>query len=68
MSDAGKLPGILSVWEHRDGDFYSVLHIANDVDTREYPRMIIYQSASTGTVWATRADDWHRSMTEVIVP
>lgn len=50
------------VWQHTNGNLYTVLHIANEPDELRYPRTIVYQGPN-GKVWARRADDWHRSMT-----
>jgi hypothetical protein len=56
-----------STWEHRgSGNFYTVLHIANEPDDERYPRMIVYQGTD-GRVWARRADDWHRSMVAQVI-
>jgi hypothetical protein len=62
-----EIPAIDTVWEHTSGRFYTVLHIANvnaDGGLR-YPLTVVYR-AMDGNVWTRRADDWHRSMTQVI--
>lgn len=54
-------PAVGSQWEHRNGNTYTVLHIANKPDEPRYPKTVVYQGAN-GEVWARPADDWHRSM------
>lgn len=58
-----------SMWKHTSGNKYVICQFANcegDDPTKveKYPPMVIYQGAN-GKHWARRADDWHRSMTEV---
>lgn len=55
------LPAVGSKWLHRNGNTYTVLHIANELDEARYPRSIVYQGQN-GKIWVRRADDWHRSM------
>lgn len=66
MSDKSQttapLPG--SKWQHYNGTPYTVLHIANEPDDDRYPLTVVYQGPN-GKIWARRADDWHRSMTEL---
>jgi len=52
-------------WRHHSGRIYVVLFRANDVPEPrpEYPLTIVYQNRVNGTIWAARADDWHRRMT-----
>ena len=56
-----------TIWRHRNGNLYTVLHIANGPDEERYPRTVVYQGEN-GLVWARRAADWHRSMTEIETP
>lgn len=51
-----------SVWVHRSGTEYHVLHLANEPNDDRYPLTVVYQGPN-GKVWSRRADDWHRSMT-----
>lgn len=59
------LPG--SIWEHRNGDIYAVILLANLNATRtgEYPVTIVYTGAD-GQVWSRPLSRWNRSMTEVM--
>lgn len=59
---ATDIPAIGSAWQHRSGRTYTVLHIANVPDNRDYPLTIVYRDTD-GNVWARWADDWHRTMT-----
>ena len=52
-----------TVWRHRNGNEYRILHIANLLDEERYPKTIVYQNVNNSTVWARRFDDWHRSFT-----
>ncbi len=63
-TNVGQEPTPGSVWRHRNGNIYTVLHIANEPDDERYPRTVVYQGTN-GRIWARRADDWHRSMTSV---
>jgi hypothetical protein len=58
------LPSPGSLWSHRNGNVYEVLHIANEPNEPRYPISIVYRGTN-GKVWVRRADDWHRSMTAV---
>jgi hypothetical protein len=51
-------------WIHHSGRIYEVLYRANDVPEpkSEYPLIIVYKNIDNGTIWAGRADDWHRRM------
>lgn len=62
MSDTD--PAVGSRWQHRNGNFYTVLRIANEPDEERYPKTVVYQGDNK-RVWARRASDWHRSMTLV---
>ena len=62
-----KTPEIGSRWQHRNGNVYTVLHIANLADEERYPKTSVYQGPN-GMVWTRRADDWHRSMTPAMDP
>lgn len=54
-----------SLWRHRNGNLYMVLHIANLPNEERYPKSVVYRGAD-GNVWVRRYDDWHRSMTLVM--
>lgn len=45
-------PHIGSLWQHRNGNTYRVLAIANIPDEKRYPKTIVYQNANNGTIWA----------------
>lgn len=50
-----------STWRHTNGNLYTVLYLANELDTPQYPLTVVYRGEN-GKVWTRRADDWHRSM------
>ncbi|WP_419900623.1 DUF1653 domain-containing protein [Roseomonas sp. USHLN139] len=62
MSESLKHPEPGSTWQHRNGQLYAVLCIANEFDEPRYPKTVVYQGQN-GKIWARRFDDWHRSMT-----
>lgn len=53
------------VWQHRNGNQYIVMHIANAHTERpeKYPVTVVYMGYDNGRVWARPLSDWHRSMT-----
>lgn len=53
-----------SLWIHYNGNVYRVICLTNKPNTERYPLMVVYQGKN-GELWSRRADDWHRSMTEV---
>jgi hypothetical protein len=52
------------IWQHKNGNRYKVLLIANEDSTRQddYPTTVVYQNIANRTVWARKLTDWHRSM------
>lgn len=60
------LPKVGSVWRHRNGAEYRVIHLANfySSDVR-YPLTVVYQGVVNGKVWSRPMDQWHLSMTLV---
>lgn len=53
-----------SLWQHRNGQIYSVFAIANKESTNsKYPITVVYVNVRTRTIWTRPLDDWHRSMT-----
>jgi hypothetical protein len=65
------LPTIGSLWQHfKTGNKYTVVSWLNTsvAATDKYPWMISYISAETGSLWARRADDWHRSFGLLYAP
>jgi hypothetical protein len=56
-----------SLWKHHNGIEYRVITLANTLTERpdQYPVMVVYENVNTGSVWARRLDDWHRSMSKV---
>lgn len=59
---ADLIPGTL--WQHKNGNIYTILMLANEPDEERYPLTVVY-GGSNGKTWARRADDWHRSMTRI---
>lgn len=57
-------PVVGSRWQHTNGNFYTVVLLANKHDNPRYPRTVVY-AGDNGEVWARPASDWHRSMTLV---
>lgn len=53
-----------SVWQHRDGDIYTVERLTNEHSTQpdRYPVTVVYRGQD-GKVWSRRLADWHGSMT-----
>ena len=49
------------VWRHRNGNLYTVLHLANEPNEERYPLTVVYQGRN-GKVWARRESDWLRSI------
>lgn len=56
------------VWQHRSGNKYRVVHIANLPNDERYPQTVVYVNMANLSVWARRLDDWHRSFTFVENP
>lgn len=66
MNEIRPLPIAGTIWRHLNGNLYKVLMIANsELRNDNYPVTVVYQNVDNGTVWCRRADDWHRSMTEM---
>jgi hypothetical protein len=63
------IPEAGSVWRHRNGCEYRVIHLANfySSDVR-YPLSVVYQGMSNGKIWSRPMDQWHRSMNLVSEP
>lgn len=59
-------PRPTSVWQHTNGNRYTVLCIANEFSERpeQYPPTVVYQG-DNGRTWSRAASDWARSMTLV---
>lgn len=59
-----RTPAVGSRWQHRNGNRYRVLALANtDSDNHEkYPPTVVYQGPN-GKVWSRRLSDWERSFT-----
>jgi NTP pyrophosphatase (non-canonical NTP hydrolase) len=55
-----------SYWEHTSGTVYQVLFLANLHNNPRYPRTVIYRGPN-GNIWSRRADDWHRSMSPIVL-
>lgn len=58
------IPAPRSVWQHRDGDIYTVEMLANEHTSQpeRYPVTVVYRGQD-GKVWSRRLVDWHGSMT-----
>lgn len=54
------LPG--SVWQHTNGNRYTIERLTNLPDEPRYPLTVVYVGAN-GMAWSRHASDWHRSMT-----
>lgn len=56
-----------SLWRHRNGVLYVVVDIANAKTEKpdEYPVTVVYRNAKTGSLWARKLSDWHRSFSLV---
>jgi hypothetical protein len=58
-------PELGSWWEHKDGEVYQVMFLANPpAGSPHYPRMIVYLGPN-GRIWVRRADDWHLCMRQI---
>lgn len=53
-----------SIWEHRNGAKYKVLHLANIGGGEGYQPQVVYQGENW-KVWVRPLSDWHRSMSLV---
>lgn len=56
-----------SVWEHRNGNRYQVIQVANNCFahfSQHYPVTVVYKGMD-GKVWSRPLSDWHQSMTLV---
>lgn len=50
-------------WQHRNGNVYMVLLLANKTDRPDtYPRTVVYYGPGM-QFWSRPAADWHRSFT-----
>jgi hypothetical protein len=54
-----------SIWQHKSGAFYRIMHIANHENTSALPLTVVYYNVTTDEVYAGRADDWERRMTNI---
>jgi NTP pyrophosphatase (non-canonical NTP hydrolase) len=59
-------PQPFSRWQHTSGTIYEVLFLTNRHDNPRYPRTVIYRGPN-GYIWSRRADDWHRSMSPIVL-
>ena len=59
-------PQPFSRWQHTSGTIYEVLFLTNRHDNPRYPRTVIYRGPN-GNIWSRRADDWHRSMSPIVL-
>lgn len=61
------MPRLGSIWEHRNGNKYKVIALANTRTMRpeEYPITVIYENIVSKEVWCKKASDWERSMNEI---
>lgn len=59
-------PRPTSEWQHKNGNRYTVLCIANEFTDRpeQYPPTVVYQGLN-GRIWSRPVSDWARSMTLV---
>lgn len=63
-----QIPTPDSRWLHKNGQYYTVLMIANNNSYKpaEFPVMVVYRNEQQ-QVWARPLTEWHRSMKEVKV-
>lgn len=54
-------PAICSRWRHTNGNCYTVLLIANEMNTDQYPLTVVYRD-DNGKIWTRRVDDWYRNI------
>jgi hypothetical protein len=59
-----KTPLVKSKWQHYNGAKYKVIAIANEEDTKKYPKIVVYKGKN-GKVWVRPLTDWYRSFTEI---
>jgi NTP pyrophosphatase (non-canonical NTP hydrolase) len=59
-------PQRFSRWQHTSGTIYEVLFLTNRHDNPRSPRTVIYRGPN-GNIWSRRADDWHRSMSPIVL-
>ncbi len=62
-----EFPKVWSEWQHKNGNQYRVVTMANTQTTRpdEYPVTVVYENIHNGVIWSRKFSDWHRSMTEI---
>ena len=49
----------------RTGNIYKLLHVANEVNSDKFPKMAVYQSNSTGEIYARHYQDFLNKFVEV---
>lgn len=62
MSDQNR-PEEGSLWQHRNGEFYWVMFIANESGNTLYPEAVVFRSDYDDKIWTLSLSDWHRFMT-----
>ena len=60
-----KNPAPNSIWQHKNGDQYQVILIANEHTERpnEYPITVVYRRLKDDKVWSRTLSRWHGSFT-----
>lgn len=64
LEDARTWPEINTLWEHRNGNQYTVLDFTNieSENQSHYPTTIIYRNVQNGKRYSRPLMDWDRSM------
>lgn len=66
LKDNTKRPDTDQIWQHRNGQRYVVLFVANLPNNDRYPEIVVYYTmGEPHKRWARPLSDWHRSMTFV---
>lgn len=67
LSNHMSWPRIGSVWNHHNGNNYTVVMFTNIETNRQdkYPTTIVYRNTANGKFYSRKLIDWHRSMVKV---
>ena len=58
-------PEKLSFWQHKNGNIYVVIGLANEHsrNLEKYPVTVIYENPHSGTIWTKPLDNFLEKMT-----